>query len=68
MAIVEPGKVVAVDEIPQCDFCEADGKYDFKTMMGPWAHGCSYHWRMYRQYPTLGVGKAQMWVVQGARK
>ena len=66
MALIEPGKVVAVTEIPNCDFCPVPepGKYDFKTRTGPWAHGCSYHWRMHRQYPTLGVGKAQLWVLR----
>jgi len=52
-----------VDRIPQCDFCEDQGKVDFKTLHGPWAHGCNTHWRKHRMYDSLGTGKAQVWVV-----
>lgn len=57
-----PGKVVLVDHVPQCDFCEEPGPYDFKTMHGPWAHGCHEHFNLNHQYDNLGVGKAQFWV------
>jgi len=57
-----PGKVVVVDEVPTCNFCETPGPYDFKTKHGPWAHGCEVHWRQYRVSPTLGTGKAQLLV------
>jgi len=58
----ERGKIVVVPSIPQCNFCEKPGPYDFATRMGPWANGCEQHWRMYRQGPTLGVGQAQLWI------
>lgn len=56
------GFVVVVPGIPKCDFCDQPGRYDFKTIWGPWAHGCDEHWVTYRAMPTLGVGIAQMWV------
>jgi hypothetical protein len=65
-----PGSEVAVTVLPTCDFCRTllgDGSvpamYDFKTRMGPWAHGCVDHWHAYRMYPTLGTGKGQRLVV-----
>jgi hypothetical protein len=60
----EQGKVVVVDTIPGCDFCEQLGPYDFKTSEGPWAHGCYQHYRYYAQYGELGVGKAQLWITE----
>jgi hypothetical protein len=63
-----PHQVILVDRIPNCNFCQMEddefvpGPYDFKTSMGPWANGCARHWRGYRQYTTLGVGKGQLWV------
>jgi hypothetical protein len=61
----DPGKVCIVESIPQCDFCGdgTPGPYDFKTIHGPWAHGCKYHWMQFRTYPALGVGKGQLWVL-----
>jgi hypothetical protein len=60
----EPGKVVLVDAIPRCDFCDKDGLYDFKTVDGPWAHGCYEHYRYLAMYPDLGTGKGQLWVTE----
>ncbi len=42
-----------------CDFCEKPALYDFKTKMGPWANGCKDHYRRYRAFKELGVGKGQ---------
>ena len=60
----EKGKVVVVSSIPQCNFCEKPGMYDFKTVMGPWANGCYEHYRQYAQHPTLGVGMGQLWITK----
>jgi len=64
----ERGKVVVVPNLPLCDFCKeppAHGPYDFKTRMGPWAHGCELHWTVYAMHPgVLGVGIAQLWITQ----
>jgi len=61
----DPGKVCVVDSIPQCDFCSdgTPGPYDFKTVYGPWAHGCKAHWMQLRISANLGVGIAQLWVL-----
>jgi hypothetical protein len=58
------GEVCLVTEIPKCDFCSDRGPYDFKTRMGPWAHGCNAHWREFRANPGFGVGKAQLWITE----
>jgi hypothetical protein len=51
---------VKVDYIPVCDLC-ADGEtiavYDAKTIMGPWAYMCAYHFRFVGV--GLGTGKGQ---------
>lgn len=62
----EPGKVVAVTELPDCNFCAdgTPGPYDFATRMGPWANGCERHWLEHRASPDLGVGKAQLWIIE----
>lgn len=64
---LKPHEVILVDSIPACDFCydpPDPGPYDFKTKMGPWAHGCKMHYELYRAYTTLGTGKGQLWVTQ----
>jgi hypothetical protein len=63
--VPKPGEVVVVSQIPSCDFCYDErtlGPYDFATRMGPWAHGCEEHWRLYRAAPRLGVGVGQLWI------
>lgn len=61
----EPGKVVEVSAIPDCNFCQdgTPGPYDFATVFGPWANGCEAHWKQHRAAPGLGVGMAQLWVL-----
>lgn len=61
-----PGELCIVESLPECDFCVdgTPGEYDFKTVFGPWAHGCERHWRAHRASETLGEGKGQKWVVQ----
>ena len=60
------GKVVVVDEIPDCDICKdgTPGPYDFKTKHGPWAHGCEKHFNLLSAGGPgkLGVGIAQLWI------
>ena len=68
-ALGVPGKVSIVDRIPDCDFCDQEGKrtpgpFDFATRMGPWGHGCEAHYALYRAAEGLGVGKAQLWIKQ----
>lgn len=69
-----PHQVILVESIPPCDFCAMDediklsevpmGPYDFKTVMGPWAHGCYDHYRYHAAYPNLGTGMGQLWVTE----
>jgi hypothetical protein len=59
-----PHEVILVDEIPKCDFCDDPGPYDFKSDVGPWAHGCGKHWRRHGAYSELGTGKGQLWVTE----
>jgi len=59
-----PHEIIEVSSIPQCNFCEKPGPYDFATRMGPWANGCEQHWKMYRAASTLGTGKGQLWVTE----
>jgi hypothetical protein len=59
-----PGLVVAVRELPKCNFCEETAHFDFATKAGPWAFGCSYHYFKYRAVANLGVGKGQRLVVR----
>lgn len=64
------GTVAFMLVIPKCDFnpenktpehddCKADAEYDFLTKMGWWAYGCEAHWKKYRNYEDLGIGKGQ---------
>jgi hypothetical protein len=55
-------EVILVASIPKCDFCDNPGPYDFKTKMGPWAHGCAEHYDRFRLFNKLGTGMAQLWV------
>lgn len=62
----EPGKVVVVGSIPDCNFCQdgTPGPYDFKTTLGPWANGCEAHWKEHRASGSLGVGQGQLWITK----
>jgi len=59
----EKGKIVVVSSIPQCNFCDKPGPYDFATQMGPWTNGCEQHWQQYRVGP-LGTGSGQLWITE----
>ena len=50
---------VKMATIPNCDFCDMEAEYDFKTRNGPWAYGCRIHWVKWRFFPNLGTGKGQ---------
>lgn len=39
-------------------------RYDFRMARGPWANGCTYHYRAHRATETLGIGHGQK-LVQG---
>jgi hypothetical protein len=61
--------VVEVSRLPTCDFCGVEGvvrpaRYDFRTKHGPWANGCSEHYKAHRADATLGLGKGQLLIVQ----
>lgn len=60
------GEICLVGHIPACDFCRdgTPGPYDFKTTMGPWAHGCERHWEKCRAAARLGVGLGQLWITE----
>lgn len=62
----EPGKVVLVAEIPDCNFCQdgTPGPYDFRTRHGgSWANGCEAHWIEHRAVAELGVGNGQLLIL-----
>jgi hypothetical protein len=59
-----PHKVIVVESVPTCNFCEQPGPYDFPTRMGPWANACQKHWEAYRIHADLGTGKGQMWITE----
>lgn len=60
-----PDTVAVVEHLPKCSFCDKTASYDFKTnITGQWAYGCYDHWRVYRMFDTLGVGKGQMLQLQ----
>ena len=35
--------VVLMLKLPKCQFCEDDACWDGKTIYGPWAYMCNYH-------------------------
>lgn len=63
----KPHTEVVVLELPNCSFCQEQGKevkadYDGKTIFGPWANMCSQH---YGQYGIgLGLGKGQRLLIK----
>ena len=60
----KPGFVVVIHELPDCNFCGEQARYDFPTRSGGWAYGCPLHYLAYRMYPTLGVGKGQQLITE----
>lgn len=53
---------VNVQVIPSCDFCTTPAHVDGKTVMGPWAYMCKFH---YRQYGVgLGTGRGQVLILK----
>ena len=52
---------VRVPQLPKCDFCSKQAKYDGKTRMGPWAYMCPTHFRMYGV--GLGLGRGQKLII-----
>lgn len=61
-----PHEVLLVESIPNCNFCDdgTPGPYDFVTTIGPWANGCEKHYKEYRLYADLGMGKGQLYVTK----
>ena len=62
---------VTILEPKGCDFCQQAGEgfvqaqFDFKTVMGPWANGCTRHYEKFRLYDRLGTGMGQRLIVKG---
>ena len=52
---------VVVAKFPQCDFCGLNGRFDGKTIMGPWANMCRIHFASHGV--GLGTGKGQRLVL-----
>jgi hypothetical protein len=60
-----PGHVVAVSELPDCDFCGAPAAWDCPTRFGPWANLCdSCNQAAAVQPGVTGVGIGQRLVVR----
>lgn len=63
--IPRAGEVVVVDAIPACQICgAAEGRYDFRTIHGPWANGCEECWLLLAATPRLGDGFGQYWITR----
>lgn len=54
---MKPHTEVEVLQLPKCQFCHKDAKYDAKIRMGPWAYMCPCHFGLYGG--ELGLGKGQ---------
>lgn len=54
---------VTVTKLPRCSFCTEPARYDFNSLMGQWAYGCSVHYGLYRVFETLGSGKGQQLIL-----
>lgn len=48
---------VKVAELPKCDFCRGEAKYDGKTKMGGWAYMCCFCFIIHGV--GLGLGRGQ---------
>ena len=53
---------VVVPVLPPCDYCVEHGKdtpahFDGKTVYGPWANMCTYHFREFGIGLGLGIGQ-----------
>ena len=60
--MAKPHTEVIVLNFPECDFCSQNGistdaEYDGKTVYGPWANMCEYHFQLYGV--GLGLGRGQ---------
>ncbi len=65
-------KTAIVDELPDCYFCQQEGKkepaeYDAKTIHGPWGYMCETHYQKFGVKP-LGLGRGQKLIVRGSVK
>ena len=60
------GTEVEMDELPFCDFCNAEAKYDGKTIKGSWAYMCE---ECFGEHGIgLGYGKGQRLVLRSGEK
>ena len=50
-------KTIFVEQLPKCDFCDAQAAYDAKTKYGPWANMCQRCFWMHGI--GLGIGRRQ---------
>lgn len=51
------GTEVEMDELPYCDFCNGEAKYDGKTKMGAWAYMCEECFKEYGIGLGYGIGQ-----------
>lgn len=55
------GTFTEVPRLPECDFCGAEARFDFRTVYRPWANGCG---RCFFEHGPgqLGTGHGQLLV------
>lgn len=69
MASYKSGTVSRVTKLPKCDFdCVNSATYDFKTKSGAWGNGCTKHYKQFRAYDDLGIGKGQQLVCEDYKR
>lgn len=57
---------VKVLEIPKCDFCSRKAFVDGRTIAGPWANMCIFHFLQYGV--GLGLGKGQKLILRKEKR
>lgn len=59
-----PKKIVWVSEMPMCDLCKKigvskEGKFDVKTVWGPWANLCRKHLQEFGTDLSIGFERVK---------
>lgn len=58
-------RIATVVELPTCDFCGEQARYDAATKLGPWAFMCQKDWLA--NGVGLGLGKGQLLLKEGSQ-